>query len=94
VQFTRDAEFCFLRKKWAVSFRKELRDSKRCSSSVDDVYKPTLWYFDLFLFTADQVNPRKSKSIHLVLSTLLQLASMNWILKCTRKVGSLLMRVW
>jgi hypothetical protein len=35
-------------------------------------------------------------SIHLVLSPLLQLASMNsfWILKCTSKVGSPLMRVW
>jgi hypothetical protein len=33
--------------------------------------------------------------IHLVLSPLLQFASMNliWILKCTSKVGSLLMRV-
>jgi hypothetical protein len=48
-----------------ASFRKELRrvrDSKRSGLSADDVYKPTLWYFGLLLFTADQDIPRKSKS--------------------------------
>jgi hypothetical protein len=70
VQFTRekisDADLCFVKKRVKsirASFRKELRrvrDSKRSGSSADDVYKPTLWYFDLLLFTADQENPRKS----------------------------------
>ena len=47
-----------------ASFRKALRrvqESKSSGASGDDVYKPTLWCFDLFLFTADQENPRKSK---------------------------------
>jgi transglutaminase-like putative cysteine protease len=44
---------CFVKKRVdgiRTSFRKELgrvRDSKRSVSSADDVYKPTLWYFDL-----------------------------------------------
>ncbi|XP_023722064.1 uncharacterized protein LOC111872416 isoform X3 [Cryptotermes secundus] len=72
VQFTRekihDADLNFVKKKVdsiRASFRKELRrvrESKRRGASGDDVYKPTLWYFDLLLFTADQENPRKSKS--------------------------------
>ena len=72
VQFTRekiaDADLNFVKKKVdsiRASFRKELRrvrESKRSGASGDDVYKPTLWYFDLLWFTADQENPRKSKS--------------------------------
>jgi hypothetical protein len=72
VQLTREkipeADLCFVKKKVdsiRASFRKELRrvrDSKRSGLSADDVYKPTLWYFDLLLFTADQDIPRKSKS--------------------------------
>jgi hypothetical protein len=56
VQFTRenipDADLCFVKKKVdsiRALFIKELRrvwDSKRSGSSADDVYKPTLWYFD------------------------------------------------
>jgi hypothetical protein len=49
-----------LRKEWKELHR--VRDSKTSDSSADDVYKPTLWYFDLLLVTADQENPRKSKS--------------------------------
>jgi len=40
---------------------RRVRDSKRSGLSADDAYKPTLWYFDLLLFTADQDTPRKSK---------------------------------
>jgi len=71
VQLTREkipeADLCFVKKKVdsiRASFRKELRrvrDSKRSGMSADDVYKPTLWYFDLLLFTADQDIPRKGK---------------------------------
>ena len=67
VQLTRDkipeVDLCFVKKKVdsiRASFRKELlrvRDSKRVGLSADDVYKPTLWYFELFLFTADQDIP-------------------------------------
>jgi hypothetical protein len=63
-----EADLCFVKKKVdsiRASFRKELRrvrDSKRRGLSADDVYKPTLWYFDLLLFTADQDIPRKIKS--------------------------------
>jgi hypothetical protein len=64
VQLTREkvpeADLCFVKKKVdsiRASFRKEMRrvrESKRSGLSADDVYKPTLWYFDLLLFTADQ----------------------------------------
>jgi hypothetical protein len=64
VQLTREkipeAALCFVKNKVdsiRASFRKELRrlrDSKRTGLSADDVYKPTLWYFDLLLFTVDQ----------------------------------------
>ena len=67
MQLTRDkipeADLCFVKKKVdsiRASFRKELRrvrESKRSGLSAD-VYKPTLWYFDLLLFTADQDIPR------------------------------------
>ena len=36
---------------------RRVRDSKRSGLSADDVYKPTLWDFDLLLFTADQDIP-------------------------------------
>jgi len=72
VQLTREkipeADLCFVEKKVdsiRASVRKELRrvrDSKRSCLSADDAYKPTLWYFDLLLFTADQDIPRKSKN--------------------------------
>jgi hypothetical protein len=72
VQLTREkipeADLCFVKKKVdsiRASFRKELRrvrDSKRSGLSADDAYRPTLWYFDLLLFTADQDIPRKSKN--------------------------------
>jgi len=38
------------------SFRKELKKvnlSKRSGASSDDVYTPSLWYFNLLLFTSD-----------------------------------------
>ncbi|CAG9822156.1 unnamed protein product [Phaedon cochleariae] len=39
------------------SFRKELKkieDSQRSGASADDIYQPTLWYFQLLQFTIDQ----------------------------------------
>jgi hypothetical protein len=64
VQLTREkipeAGLCFVKKKVdsiRASIRNEfprVRDSKRSGLSTDDVYNPTLWYFDLLLFTADQ----------------------------------------
>jgi hypothetical protein len=48
-----------------ASFRKELKkflDSKRSGTVADEVYQPTLWYFDLLLFTMDQEIPSQSIS--------------------------------
>ncbi|KAB0803060.1 hypothetical protein PPYR_00030 [Photinus pyralis] len=45
------------------SFRKELKkllQSKRSGAGVPDVYEPTLWYYDLLLFTCDQEIPNAS----------------------------------
>ncbi|CAG9822070.1 unnamed protein product [Phaedon cochleariae] len=39
------------------SYRKELKkikDSQRSGASADDIYQPTLWYFELLQFTIDQ----------------------------------------
>ncbi|XP_044747449.1 uncharacterized protein LOC123308724 [Coccinella septempunctata] len=39
------------------SFRKELKkvqDSERSARGAEEVYKPSLWYYDLLLFTTDQ----------------------------------------
>lgn len=47
------------------SFRKELKKldtSKRSGSSADDVYVPSLCYYDLLLFTKDQEFPTASIS--------------------------------
>lgn len=47
------------------SFRKELKkieDSKRSGAGADEVHTPTLWYFDLLLFTIDQELPTPSIS--------------------------------
>ncbi|CAH1956865.1 unnamed protein product [Acanthoscelides obtectus] len=47
------------------AFRKELkkvRKSKRSGESCDNIYVPTLWYFELLMFTADQEEPRVSLS--------------------------------
>ncbi|KAK9711262.1 Alcohol dehydrogenase transcription factor Myb/SANT-like [Popillia japonica] len=47
------------------SFRKEAKkveESKRSGASADDVYVPSLWYYDLLLFTKDQEMPTSSIS--------------------------------
>ncbi|KAG5877923.1 hypothetical protein JTB14_012001 [Gonioctena quinquepunctata] len=47
------------------TFRKELkklRKSKRSGEGSDNVHVPTLWYFNLLMFTADQEEPRTSIS--------------------------------
>ncbi|KAJ8884689.1 hypothetical protein PR048_016547, partial [Dryococelus australis] len=38
----------------------EVRKSIRSGAGKDDVYKPSLWYFDLFAFLSDQETPRES----------------------------------
>ncbi|CAH0549566.1 unnamed protein product [Brassicogethes aeneus] len=46
-----------------TAFRKELRrveESKRSGAGYDDIYVPKLWYYDLLLFTCDDVLPRAS----------------------------------
>ncbi|KAG8224830.1 hypothetical protein J437_LFUL002277 [Ladona fulva] len=75
VEFTRsrirDADLPFVKKKLEsirASFRKELRrvkESRRSGVPEEYVYKPTLWYYDLLLFTAftpDQESLGTSKS--------------------------------
>lgn len=47
------------------AFRKELKRvkiSNRSSSSADEIYTPSLWYYDLYLFTADQEECRETLS--------------------------------
>lgn len=47
------------------SFRKELRKvaaSKRSGAGTEEIYEPTLWYFNLLLFTLDQEQPTPSLS--------------------------------
>jgi hypothetical protein len=47
------------------TFRKELKkvnDSKRSGSSGDDVYAPSLWYFNELMFLVDQEMPDQSVS--------------------------------
>lgn len=47
------------------AFRKELkkvRQSKRSGEGSENIYVPTLWYFNLLMFTADQEEPRHSVS--------------------------------
>jgi hypothetical protein len=47
------------------TFRKELKkvnDSKRSGTPVDDLYVPSLWYYNELLFLVDQETPDKSLS--------------------------------
>ncbi|XP_031327378.1 uncharacterized protein LOC116158689 [Photinus pyralis] len=47
------------------AFRKELKKvkmSKRSGSSADEIYTPSLWYYDLLLFTTDQEECRETLS--------------------------------
>jgi len=47
------------------TFRKELKkvnDSKRSGASGDDVYAPSLWYFNELMFLVDQETPDQSVS--------------------------------
>lgn len=48
------------------AFRKELKKvtetQSKSGSSVEDVYKPSLWYYDQLLFTKDQELPTPSLS--------------------------------
>lgn len=41
---------------------KKVMESQRSGSSKDDIYTPTLWYYDLLLFTKDQEIPTDSIS--------------------------------
>lgn len=46
-----------------TAFKKELKkvnNSKKSGNGADDVYIPKLWYFDLLLFTTDDVLPKPS----------------------------------
>lgn len=48
-----------------ASFRKEFRkleNSKRSGAGTEDIYKPTLWYFDNLMFLKDQDIPRTGAS--------------------------------
>lgn len=47
------------------AFRKKKRKveaSKKSGASTDSIYKPVLWYYDLFDFLQDQDTPRTSSS--------------------------------
>ncbi|XP_064110271.1 uncharacterized protein LOC135218057 [Macrobrachium nipponense] len=47
------------------SFRKELKkveNSKKSGAATDEVYRPSLWYYDQLLFLRDQETPRTSSS--------------------------------
>lgn len=47
------------------SFRKELKkavDTQRSGRGADEIYIPSLWYYDLLLFTKDQETPTLSIS--------------------------------
>jgi hypothetical protein len=41
---------------------KKVMNSELLEASMDDVYVPSLWYYDLVAFSADQELPTKSKS--------------------------------
>lgn len=46
-------------------YKKELakvNNSEKSGSGADDIYKPTLWYFDLLHFLKDQDSARPSRS--------------------------------
>ncbi|XP_071053910.1 uncharacterized protein [Onthophagus taurus] len=63
-----EANVQYVRKKidsLRAGFRRELREmrkSKRTGSSADNIYEPTLWYFDLLLFTQDNEEVRPGTS--------------------------------
>lgn len=47
------------------AFRKEHKKvlkSRRSGSASDDIYEPTLWYYNILLFTASQEEPRDTIS--------------------------------
>lgn len=46
-------------------FRRELKklsDSQKSGAGADDVYEPSLWYFDALIFLKDQETPAPSKT--------------------------------
>lgn len=48
-----------------ASFRRELKkvtSSKSTGKGLDDIYQPSLWYYDLLMFTTDQETARKGVS--------------------------------
>lgn len=42
--------------------KKKIDSSKKSGTSPDEIYKPTLWYYDLFSFLGDQDIPASSTS--------------------------------
>lgn len=42
--------------------KKKYKESLKSGASTEDIYKPTLWYYDLFDFLGDEDTPRKSLS--------------------------------
>ncbi|KAL3290038.1 hypothetical protein HHI36_023410 [Cryptolaemus montrouzieri] len=50
-----------MRTAWRREHMKVL-NSKRSGTGTEDVYEPTLWYYELLQFIADQETPRPTKS--------------------------------
>jgi hypothetical protein len=63
---TADKEFVMKKiHAFRCNFRRELKkviQSQKSGTSADDVYVPTLWYYDLLSFIADSEIPRRGKS--------------------------------
>jgi hypothetical protein len=63
-----DADRDFVVKKKIQSLRgsfrkmKKIHESHRSGRGTDEIYTPTLWYYDLLLFTKDQELPTESVS--------------------------------
>jgi len=50
---------------YRTNFRKELKkvmDSEKSGAGTEEIYQPTLWYFDALAFLNDQEIPAKSRS--------------------------------
>lgn len=62
------------------SYRKEkkkVQDSERSGACADDVYKPSLWYYNLLIFLDDQDNQNFDNSVSQVCFLLCRLLENN-----------------
>ncbi|KAL4702735.1 hypothetical protein ACJJTC_001480 [Scirpophaga incertulas] len=71
--------------------KRKIDESTKSGASADEIYKPSLWYYDMFEFLGDQDTPRPSQS-NIVDADEIEVRNIYFLYKCG-VVGRMCVRV-